>query len=340
MGFDWSSFVEQLINGLTVGSFYAMIALGYSMVYGVLTMINFAHGEIFMIGSYVGLYTINRLIDIGLYDSNRVLAVVITFLAGTIGAAITGVTVERLAYRPLRRAARLAPLISAIGMSIFLQEFIRLLPKMGEAITGVSIGGTTIIPEGIRNGVVGFLEDFGGARVKTYPGVFGSGAFEFGDIRITYGRIIVLAIAIVTMIALFFLVRRSRLGKAMRAVSEDKDIAALMGIDVNQIISRTFLIGSALAGIAGVMMGMFYLQIRPTMGFVPGIKAFTAAVLGGIGNIPGAMLGGYALGLGEVIGVQFLPAVYKDIVSFSILVLILIFKPTGILGESLTEKKM
>jgi branched-chain amino acid transport system permease protein len=340
MGFDWSSLVEQLINGLTVGSFYAMIALGYSMVYGVLTMINFAHGEIFMIGSYVGLYTINRLVDIGLYDSNRILAVVITFAAGTIGAAITGVTVERLAYRPLRRAARLAPLISAIGMSIFLQEFVRLLPKMGEAITSISIGGSMIIPEGIRDGVVSFLEDFGGARVKTYPGVFGTGAFEVGDIRIAYGRIIVLTIAIVTMIALFFLVRRSRLGKAMRAVSENKDIAALMGIDVNQIISRTFLIGSALAGIAGVMMGMFYLQIRPTMGFVPGIKAFTAAVLGGIGNIPGAMLGGYALGLGEVIGVQFLPAVYKDVVSFSILVLILIFKPTGILGEALTEKKM
>jgi branched-chain amino acid transport system permease protein len=225
-------------------------------------------------------------------------------------------------------------------MSIFLQEFVRLLPKMGEAVTSISIGGSMIIPEGIREGVVGFLEDFGGARVKTYPGVFGTGAFEVGDIRIAYGRIIVLAIAIVTMIALFFLVRRSRLGKAMRAVSENKDIAALMGIDVNQIISRTFLIGSALAGIAGVMMGMFYLQIRPTMGFVPGIKAFTAAVLGGIGNIPGAMLGGYALGLGEVIGVQFLPAVYKDVVSFSILVLILIFKPTGILGEALTEKKM
>jgi branched-chain amino acid transport system permease protein len=340
MGFDWSSFAEQIINGLTVGSFYAMIALGYSMVYGVLTMINFAHGEIFMIGSYVGLYTINRLIDIGFYDSNRVLAVVITFIAGTIGAAITGVTVERLAYRPLRRAARLAPLISAIGMSIFLQELVRLLPKMGEAITGISIGGSTIFPESFQDGVVGFLDDFGGARVKTYPGVFGTGGFHLGEIYITYGRVIVLVIAVATMIALFFLVRRSRLGKAMRAVSENKDIAALMGIDVNQIISRTFLIGSALAGIAGVLMGMFYLQIRPTMGFVPGIKAFTAAVLGGIGNIPGAMLGGYALGLSEVIGVQFLPAVYKDVVSFSILVLILIFKPTGILGEGLTEKKM
>ncbi|HEY44418.1 MAG TPA: branched-chain amino acid ABC transporter permease [Anaerolineae bacterium] len=340
MGFDLSSFIEQLLNGLTVGSFYALIALGYSMVYGVLTMINFAHGEIFMVGAYVGLYTINRLVDVGLYDSNRILAVGITFIAGTIGAAITGVTVERLAYRPLRRAARLAPLISAIGMSIFLQEFIRLLPKMGEAITGITIGSFTLFPESLQQGVVGFLEDFGGARVKTYPGVFGVGGFDIGDIHITYSRVIILIMSVLTMIGLYFLVRYSRFGKAMRAVAEDKDIASMMGIDIDQVISRTFLIGSALAGIAGVMVGMFYLQIRPTMGFVPGIKAFTAAVLGGIGNIPGAMLGGYALGLGEVIGVQFLPAVYKDIVSFSILVLILIFKPTGILGEALAEKKM
>jgi branched-chain amino acid transport system permease protein len=340
MGFDWSSFAEQLINGLTVGSFYAMIALGYSMVYGVLTMINFAHGEVFMIGAYVGLYTINRLVDVGLYESNLILTVVITFLAGTIGAAITGVAVERLAYRPLRRAARLAPLISAIGMSIFLQEFIRLLPKMGEAITGITIAGFTPFPESVRNAVVGFLEDFGGGRVKTYPGVFGMGGLDLGDVHIAYSRIIILIIAVLTMLGLFFLVRYSRLGKAMRAVAENKDIAALMGIDIDQVISRTFLIGSALAGIAGVMVGMFYLQIKPTMGFVPGIKAFTAAVLGGIGNIPGAMLGGYILGLAEVIGVQFLPAVYKDIVSFSLLVLILIFKPTGILGETLAEKKM
>ncbi|TET84372.1 MAG: branched-chain amino acid ABC transporter permease [Anaerolineales bacterium] len=339
MEFDWSTFAEQLINGLTVGSFYALIALGYSMVYGVLTMINFAHGEIFMIGAYVGLYTINRLVDIGLYDTNRLLAVGLTFLAGTIGAAITGVTVERLAYRPLRRAARLAPLISAIGMSIFLQELVRLLPKIGGAVTGVTIAGNPIFPESIHISVVDFLEEFGGARIKTYPGVFGTGGFDIGEIHITYSRMIIVIVSLATMLGLYLLVRYSRLGKAMRAVAEDKDIASMMGINIDQVISRTFLIGSALAGIAGVMMGMFYLQIKPTMGFVPGIKAFTAAVLGGIGNIPGAMLGGYALGLGEVIGVQFLPAVYKDVVSFSILVLILIFKPTGILGKKMVIKK-
>ncbi len=336
MGFDWSTFAEQLINGLTVGSFYALIALGYTMVYGVLGMINFAHGEIFMVGAYVGLYTLTRLQKAGLYDTSFLLAVVLTFLAGTIGSAITGVTVERLAYRPLRRAARLAPLISAIGMSIFLQELIRLLPSMGKAVTGLTILGHRVFPIAIQDGVVGILETFGGAKVKTYPGVFGTGGFEIGEIYISHGRVIIIILSIITMIGLYLLVRYSRLGKAMRAVAENKDVAALMGIDVDQVISRTFLIGSAMAGIAGVMMGMFYLMIRPTMGFVPGIKAFTAAVLGGIGIIPGAMIGGYILGLAEVIGVQFLPAVYKDIVAFSLLVLFLIFKPTGILGRKST----
>jgi branched-chain amino acid transport system permease protein len=340
MEFDFVRFAEQLVNGLTVGSFYALIALGYTMVYGVLTMINFAHGEIFMVGAYIGLFSINRMVESGLYESNPLIVIVITFLAGTVGAALTGVTVERLAYRPLRRAARLAPLISAIGMSIFLQELVRMLPSMGESFTGIKIGGNFIFPEGFRESVVGVLEEFGGPRVKTYPGVFGTEGFYLGQVHITYSRVIILVISIVIMVALSLLVKYSRLGKAMRAVSEDKDIAALMGIDVDKVISRTFLIGSGLAGMAGVMVGMFYLQIRNTMGFVPGIKAFTAAVLGGIGNIPGAMLGGYVLGLAEAIGVQFLPAVYKDVVAFGLLVLILIFKPTGILSEALTEKKM
>lgn len=340
MDFDITRFAEQFVNGLTVGSFYAMIALGYTMVYGVLTMINFAHGEIYMVGAYVGLYTINRLTEMGLYASNPLLAIILTFIAGMIGSAVTGVIVERLAYRPLRRAARLAPLISAIGASIFLQELVRLLPDIGEKITNIKIAGNLIFPEKFGTSVVNFLEEFGGVQIKAYPGVFGSESFYIGDVRITYSRVIVLVISIVTMLGLFLLVKYSRFGKAMRAVSEDKDTAAMMGINVDQVISRTFLIGSALAGIAGVMMGMFYLQIRTTMGFIPGIKAFTAAVLGGIGSIPGAMIGGYILALAEVIGVQFLPAVYKDVVAFSLLVLILIFKPTGILGEGTSEKKM
>jgi branched-chain amino acid transport system permease protein len=340
MAINWAKIAEQIINGLTVGSFYALIALGYTMVYGVLKMINFAHGEIFMIGSYVGLFTLNRLINAGIYENSFLIAVIITFLAGTLGAAIMGAILERLAYRPLRRAARLAPLISAIGASIFLQELVRLLPKMAGAVMGISFGGNALFSTTLQSSIVGFFDEFGGARVKTYPSVFGTSGIQIGDVLLTHSRLIVLAISIVTMLGLALLVQRTRLGKAMRAVAENKDYAALMGINVNQVISRTFLIGSALAGIAGVMMGMFYLQIKPTMGFTPGIKAFTAAVMGGIGNIPGAMLGGYVLGLAEVIGVQFLPAVYKDVVAFSLLILTLIFKPTGILSKRISEDRM
>jgi branched-chain amino acid transport system permease protein len=340
MNFDWSTFAEQIVNALTIGSFYALIALGYTMVYGVLGMINFAHSEIFMVGAYFGLFTLNRLTDIGLYERYPLLAILLTFLAGMLGSAITGVTVERLAYRPLRKAARLAPLISAIGASIFLQEFVRLLPHMGEAIMGVNLGGRTLFPEGWQEAVIGVLREFGGAAIKSYPGVFGTEGLDIGDIHITYSRIIIPLISLAMMLGLALLVRYTRLGKAMRAVSEDKEVAALMGINVDVVISRTFLIGSALAGLAGVMVGMFYLQIRTSMGFVPGIKAFTAAVLGGIGNIAGAMLGGYVLGLAETIGVQILPAVYKDVVAFSLLVLILIFRPTGILSGAAPQRKL
>jgi branched-chain amino acid transport system permease protein len=340
MGLDWATFTERIVNGITVGSFYALIALGYTMVYGVLTMINFAHGEIYMVGSYVGLFSLNLMIGAGWYEASPLLVVILTFLAGTAGAALTGVSVERLAYRPLRRAARLAPLISAIGISIFLQELVRLLPKMVEAVVGIRIAGHALVPQAVQEAVVGLLESFGGAAIKTYPGVLPESGMELAGIYISYSRVIVVVISLMVMIALFLLVQYSRLGRAMRAVSEDKDTAALMGINVDQVISRTFLIGSALAGVAGVMMGMYYLQIRPNMGFVPGIKAFTAAVLGGIGSIPGAMLGGYLLGLAEAIAVQFLPAVYKDVVAFGLLVLMLIFRPTGILRAKLAEKKM
>lgn len=340
MEFDWAGFIGQLVNGITVGSFYAVIALGYTMVYGVLTMINFAHGEIYMVGSYVGLFSLSLMVGAGWYETSPMLVVILVFLAGMTGAALTGVTVERLAYRPLRRAARLAPLISAIGISIFLQELVRLLPEIAKTIVSVKIAGHALIPQTSQDAVVGLMKLFGGAAIKAYPGVLPASGFELAGIYISYSRLIVVIISIVVMIALYLLVQYSRLGRAMRAVSEDKDTAALMGINVDQVISRTFLIGSALAGVAGVMMGMFYLQIRPNMGFVPGIKAFTAAVLGGIGSIPGAMLGGYVLGLAEAIGVQFLPAVYKDVVAFSLLVLTLVFRPTGLLRAKLTEKKM
>ena len=332
--------VDQLLNGITVGSFYALIALGYTMVYGVLSMINFAHGDIFMVGAYVGFFTINRLTDIGLVDANPALAIVITFLAGAVGAAITGFLVERIAYRPLRKASRLATLISAIGASIFLEEFVRLIPTIGAAIVSIKIGGNSVIPLQAQQNIMKWVSDMGGAMFKAYTGVLSNNGFMIGGIFITYSRIIIVTISITMMISLYLLVRFTRLGKAMRSVAEDKDTASLMGINVNQIVSNTFLIGSALAGLAGVMMGMYYLQIKPTMGFVPGIKAFTAAVMGGIGNIPGAMVGGYVLGLAEVIAIQFLPAIYKDIVAFAILILVLILRPQGILGSAIGQKKM
>jgi branched-chain amino acid transport system permease protein len=340
MHINWVTILDQILNGITVGSFYALIALGYTMVYGVLKMINFAHSEIFMVGSYTGLFTLTILTGLGVYERAPLPAIIVTFLAGMAGAALTGVTVERLAYRPLRRAARLAPLISAIGASIFLQELVRLLPEMGKAVTGISIGGSHIFPQAAQDKVVAALSSFGGNYPKAYPGILNLGGFHAGELYVAYGRLIVVATSIVMMAFLYLLVMRTRLGKAMRAVSEDKDTAALMGINVDQVISRTFLVGSALAGIAGVMVGMYYLQIKTNMGFIPGIKAFTAAVLGGIGNIPGAMLGGYTLGLAESLGVLVLPAVYKDIVAFSLLVLTLVFKPTGILGEAITGKRM
>ena len=331
---------QQLLNGITVGSFYALVALGYTMVYGVLSMINFAHGDIFMVGAYIGFFTINRLTDAGLAASNPALAILITFLAGSLGAAVVGITVERIAYRPLRKATRLASLISAIGASIFLQELIRLIPTIGKAIVSIKIGGTAIFSTQIRQGVMKVVGDMGGAMIKTYPGILSNDGFQLGGVFISYSRLLIVLISAVVMVILYTIVRTTKLGKAMRAVAEDKDTASLMGINVNQVITRTFFIGSALAGLAGVMVGMFYLQIKPTMGFVPGIKAFTAAVLGGIGNIPGAMIGGYVLGLAEVISIQFLPAVYKDVVAFVILILVLIFKPTGILGSATGQKKM
>jgi len=333
-------FLAQLINGLTVGSFYALIALGYTMVYGVLSMVNFAHGDIFMVGAYCGLFTIGRLRSVGFLETNPVLAIVITFFAGMLGAALTGVLVERLAYRPLRRAGRLAALISAIGASIILDETVRLVPTIGKAILGFKLGVHNIFPEAFSTGLLNLLKDFGGSAAKTYPAILGTSGFTLAGVYISHARVLIVVISLIVMAILFVLVQYSKMGRAMRAVSEDKDTAALMGVNVNRTISTTFFIGSALAGIAGVMVGLFYLQIRVDMGFVPGIKAFTAAVLGGIGSIPGAMIGGYLLGLVETLSVQVLPAVYKDVVAFVVLILTLIFLPSGLLGSRKSQKKL
>jgi branched-chain amino acid transport system permease protein len=312
------AFIEQLINGMTVGSFYALIALGYTMVYGVLSMVNFAHGDIFMVGAYWGLFSINKML----------------------GAGLTGVIVERLAYRPLRKAGRLAALISAIGASIILQETVRLLPTIGKAIFELKIGTHAIFSQSFSTSAINLLKTFGGVTAKTYPAMLGTEGFLVSGIFISYSRLFIVVLSLVLMVILFLLVQYTRMGLAMRAVSEDKETAELMGVNVNRTVSTTFFIGSALAGIAGVMVGLFYLQIRVDMGFVPGIKAFTAAVLGGIGSIPGAMLGGYLLGLVEVLSIQVLPAVYKDVVAFIVLILTLIFLPNGLLGHRKFQKKL
>jgi branched-chain amino acid transport system permease protein len=306
--------ILQLVNGTVQGAMYALIALGYTLVYGILFMINFAHGEIFMIGAMAGYFTITGLDQAGFLDAYPALSVLITFAVGMIVPMITGIFLERLAYRPLRGAPRLVPLISAIGASFFLQQAARLLF---------------------------------GIRLKVYPNVgflSGAWAFDVGDgrvVRIQHLGVVIIVITILLMIGLYILVQRTKIGKAMRAVAEDKSTAALMGIDVNRVITITFAIGSTLAGAAGVMWGLWYKQVIHTVGFMPGLKAFTAAVLGGIGNVPGAMLGGFFLGLVESIAPTALDlnTQLKDVLAFSLLVIVLIFRPSGLLGEVLSEKK-
>ncbi len=299
---------DQFVNGLTTGSLYALIALGYTMVYGVLKMINFSHGEVFMLGSFAG-YGV--LVALGGGDiSGPMIAVgILAALVGamTVSAAASAV-IERLAYRPLRNAPRLAPLISAIGVSIFLQYLVL---------------------------------DRTEARAKFYPDIFPRGDFGLGAFQITYMQAFLIASSVAMMLFLYAIVQRTRVGRAIRAVAENPANASLMGVDVNRTIVIVFVLGAAMAGVAGVLHGLFFQTIRGSMGFLPGIKAFTAAVLGGIGSIPGAVAGGYALGLAETIGRELLneiPGVdlgnqWRDVIAFSLLVAILIFRPTGIFAE-------
>jgi branched-chain amino acid transport system permease protein len=309
---DWISF---LIFGLAQGGVYALIALGYTMVYGVLFMINFTHGEIFMSGTYLASYVANAFQQSGFMDEQPVIALLIVFgVAMTISVTLA-IVLERVAYRPLRTAPRLVPLITAIGASFFLQyAFARLF----------------------------------GSGMKRYPDVKAlSGYWQIGELRILHIHVIVFVAAVLMMIGLYWFVQRTKTGKSIRAVAEDKDVAALMGIDVDRVIVTTFAVGAALAGAAGVLFALYNKQCTHTMGFMPGIKAFTAAVLGGIGNIPGAMFGGMFLGIFENIGPTLFfdglgvpsPSQLKDVIAFTMLVVILIFRPTGIMGEVLTEKK-
>ncbi|MEW6664591.1 MAG: branched-chain amino acid ABC transporter permease [Thermodesulfobacteriota bacterium] len=297
--------LDQIVNGLTIGGIYALIALGYTLVYGILFMINFAHGEIFMFGSFTGFAVLTYFVNIGFAGSHPAPAILAAFLAAMVVCGLLGALLERIAYRPLRKAPRLAPLISAIGASIFLQNVMMLIVK---------------------------------ARMQVYPDVLPETFIQVGPARISYFQIFIILASVFLMAGLYLFIQRTKTGKAMRAVAESMEAASLMGIDVNRIILMTFVIGSTLAAVAGVMVGMYYTQINHMMGFVPGIKAFTAAVLGGIGNIVGAMLGGLFLGLVEALGVLVMPAEYKDVIAFGLLVLVLILRPRGILGEVVSER--
>jgi branched-chain amino acid transport system permease protein len=309
---QWFDF---LMFGMAQGGIYALIALGYTMVYGILRMINFAHGEVFMSGAYTAYFVAAPLAASGFLDRNPVAALLLVLLVSVATSTTVALMVERVAYRPLRGAPRLVPLISAIGASFFLQYAFRGLYGSG----------------------------FG-----AYPEVAAlRGTWEIGGFRILRTQAVVLVAASIMMVALYQFVMRTRLGKAMRAVSEDRGAAALMGINVDRIIVMTFALGGAMAGVAGVLYGLVFKQVHFFMGFVPGIKAFTSAVLGGIGNIPGAMLGGMFLGIFESIGpALFLdglgivaPYQLKDVIAFTMLVMVLMFRPSGILGERLAVKK-
>ena len=301
-------FVQQLVNGVTLGSVYALIALGYSMVYGILKLLNFAHGEVYMIGAFIGYFVLTALGGAADPVLPVALVLVLMFLAGMLGAGILGVGIERFAYRPLRNAPRIAPLISAIGVSFFLQASALLL----------------------------FTAQF---RTYDTPELipFTTG-IDAGPLRISLVRILVISSAIFLMIALWYLVNRTRLGKAMRATSYDREAAAMMGIDVDRVIVATFFIGSVLAGAAGVMVGLVFGRVFHFMGFVAGLKGFTAAVIGGIGSIPGAMLGGMLIGLAEAFSAGYISSTFQNLIVFLLLITLMIVRPTGLLGSPVLQK--
>jgi branched-chain amino acid transport system permease protein len=313
-------FPQVLLDGLILGFMYALIALGYTMVYGVLEFINFAHSEIFILGAFVGVEILLSMKSAGLLDVLPwVLVLLLALVAGMLASGLAAVAVERVAYRPLRHAPRLIPLISAIGVSFFLQDLIRLF----ESIWRNSFNLVYPTMDALNQ------------RFELTP-----------TIDVSVKSLVVIVAALLMLWALYVIVNRTKLGTAIRAVAEDQAAASLMGINVNRMISLTFLIGGAMGGAAGVLFGVQYGLINPYTGFIPGLKAFTAAVLGGIGNIPGAMMGGLVLGLLEAFAASYLSlltggafgAEYKDIFAFSILILILIFRPKGLLGEVVRER--
>jgi branched-chain amino acid transport system permease protein len=299
-------FLQQLINGLSLGGIYALIALGYTMVYGIIELINFAHGDVYTLGTFFSLMILTLLGVTGVVTGPALIVVVaVTIIGAMILCGLTGVIIERLAYRRLRNAPKLAPLITAIGMSFILENL---------------------------------MLYWRGPSPVTFPDVIPNPDVVLGSVTIQTKQIMVILLAIVLMLVLQVFVYNTKLGKAMRATAQDKDAAQLMGININTTIALTFLIGSALAGAAGFVSGVYYGSTWFLNGFAAGLKAFTAAVLGGIGNLAGAMLGGFLIGLTEAMTTQFISDQWSNVVVFSVLVLVLIFRPSGLLGESLPNK--
>lgn len=296
-------FIQHMINGVSLGSIYALIALGYTMVYGILQLINFAHSDVYMMGAFCAYY---GAMVMGLQSKPGIGSLIILLAVAMVGCSLLGMTIEKLAYRPLRKAPKLNILITAIGVSLFLQY-------SGQVVFGAD---PKVFPQILDNTV---LAEFGGVQLKTMD-------------------ITVFIVTVMMMGALHFLIYHTKVGKAMRAVSSNMTVAAMMGVNTDRIISFTFGLGSALAGVGSVLVGMKYPKIEPLMGMMIGLKAFVAAVLGGIGSIPGAVLGGILMGLSEEMVVGYLSSTYRDALAFGILIVILIYRPAGLLGKSGVEK--
>ncbi len=287
--------LQQIINGLSLGSIYALIALGYTMVYGIIKLINFAHGDIYMIGAFIGLYC----------GKNLGLSLLPTLIISMIGAALCGVIIEKVAYKPLRNSPRITLLITAIGISLLLENGMKLAV---------------------------------GSSPKAFPKLLSTEVIKLGSLSLETSKILMLVVSIMLVVFLQFIVFKTKIGKAMRAASYDIEAASLMGINVNNIISITFAIGSALAGAAGVLVSLAFKVVEPYMGMIPGLKAFIAVVLGGIGSIPGALIGGLLIGLTETLTKAYISTILSDAIVFAILIIILLVKPSGLLGIKINEK--
>jgi branched-chain amino acid transport system permease protein len=305
-------FLTELVNGLTLGSVYALLALGYSMVYGILKLLNFAHGDVYMVGAFIGFGVETAFGGPAAASIPLVPLLALMFLAAMLGAGLLGVVIERFAYRRLRNAPRIAPLITALGVSFFLESAALLLfGAQFRSVDTFTLANGALFAHGIH----------------LTPGVYVSAA-----------RIIVVVGALLLMVVLWLLVAKTQVGKAMRATSFDREAAAMMGIDIDRVIVFTFFVGSALAGAAGVMVALVFQQVWPYMGFTAGLKAFTAAVVGGIGNIPGAMLGGVVIGLAESFATGYVSSTFQDAIVFCILIAVMILRPSGLLGRAAVQK--